>query len=218
MEVIALIFDMDGVIVDSTPIHTEAWRVYLERLGLSAENIGSRMLGKHNSDLVRDLFAHQPLTDEIIYEHGARKEELYRTMMSPVLEQYFVPGVREFILRHREKPLAVASNAEPANVDFVLDQAGMRPSFRAVISGYQVARPKPFPDIYLEAAKRLDCAPSQCVVFEDSSTGVQAARAAGAKVVGVTTTLAEIPNVDFTIRDFLDPAIEPWLQELVSSS
>ena len=74
--------------------------------------------------------------------------------------------------------MAVASNAEPANVDFVLDAAGLRPYFRAVLDGHQVSRPKPYPDIYLRAAEILGSVPAECVIFEDSLTGIRAARAA----------------------------------------
>ncbi len=121
MLVTALIFDMDGVIVDSTAIHTQAWRVYLKEHGLVVENIQSRMLGKHNDELVRDFFPTQELTRELILEHGNRKEAVYRNLMSPILEQKLVPGIREFILRHCDRPLGVATNAEPGNLNFVLD-------------------------------------------------------------------------------------------------
>jgi beta-phosphoglucomutase family hydrolase len=208
----ALIFDMDGVIVNSTPVHTRAWTAYLGELGLRAGNLSDRMLGKHNDEIVRDLLSAHPLTEELVAEHGRRKEALYRDMMAPVLEDNLVPGVREFIARYAEEPLAVATNAEAANVAFVLDRAGLRQYFRAIVDGQQVARPKPHPDIYLQAAKLLGVAPQDCIIFEDSLTGVEAARAAGARVVGLTTTLSDLPDVDLTIEDFFDPALEPWLR------
>jgi beta-phosphoglucomutase family hydrolase len=208
----ALIFDMDGVIVNSTPMHTRAWTAYLSDLGLPAGNLSDRMLGKHNDEIVRDLLASDLLTEELVVEHGKRKEALYRDMMAPVLEENLVPGVHQFIARYGETPLAVATNAEAANVAFVLDGAGLRQYFRVIIDGQQVARPKPHPDIYLEAARLLGVAPQDCIIFEDSLTGVEAARAAGARVVGLATTLSELPHVDLTIQDFLDPALEPWLQ------
>ena len=217
MLVTALIFDMDGVIVDSTAIHTQAWRVYLKEHGLVADNIENRMLGKHNDELVRDFFPADTLTDALVLEHGNRKEAVYRRLMAPVLEQRLVPGVREFILRHCHEPLGVATNAEPGNVNFVLDATGIRRCFGAIVDGHQVARPKPFPDIYLQVAKQLGYTPEECVVFEDSATGVRAARAAGMRVVGVSTTLVDLTDVDMTIRDFLDSRLEPWLQELTVS-
>ena len=202
---------MDGVIVDSTAIHTKAWQSYLRNHGLEFDDLPGRMLGKHNDELVRDLFAPEVLTQDVVFGHGARKEALYREMMTPVLEENLVPGVREFIVRHQDSALAVATNAELANLDFVLNAAGLRSLFRVLVHGHDVARPKPHPDIYLHAARMLGVTPQDCVVFEDSVTGVRAARAAGMRVVGVTTTLPSFDDVDLTIRDFLDPALEPWL-------
>jgi HAD superfamily hydrolase (TIGR01509 family) len=204
---------MDGVIVNSTTMHSRAWEAYLHQHGLRAPDLQSRMLGKHNDELVRDLFPKETLTEALICEHGRRKEALYREMMLPVLEENLVPGIREFILRHAGQPMGIATNAEPANVDCVLGSTSLSGYFRAIVSGSAV-RPKPFPDIYLRVADMLGYAPGDCVVFEDSMTGVQAALAAGAKVVGVTTTLSTFPDIDLTIRDFLDPGLEPWLHQL----
>jgi beta-phosphoglucomutase len=211
--VTALIFDMDGVIVNSTTMHIRAWEAYLQQHGLHAPDLESRMLGKHNDELVRDLFSKEMLTEALICEHGRRKEALYREMMLPVLEENLVPGIREFILRNAGQPMGIATNAELANVDFVLGTTGLSGYFRAIVNGSAV-RPKPFPDIYLRVADMLGYAPGDCVVFEDSMTGVQAAQDAGAKVVGVATTLSAFPDIDLTIRDFLDPGLEPWLQQL----
>jgi beta-phosphoglucomutase len=202
------------VIVDSTAIHTEAWIAYLREYGISADNLSARMLGRHNGELVRDLFGSQPLTDEDVFRHGSRKEAMYREIIRPVLHDKLVPGVLDFLKRYSHWPMGVATNAEPANVHFVLEAASLFPYFRAVVDGSQVERPKPHPDVFLKAAALLGHAPPDCVVFEDSLTGIEAARRSGARVVGLTTTMAEFPDVDLTIRDFLDPKLDPWLQAL----
>jgi len=208
-----MVFDMDGVIVDSTRVHTEAWRAYLDRQGVGAVDIGPRMLGKHNADIVRDFFGGAELSSEAVAAHGREKEKLYREMIGPKLQRLLVPGIREFLARHRDLPLAVASNAEPENVAFVLDNSGLRPCFHTVIDGHEVERPKPDPEIYLTAAARIGVSPADCLVFEDSHIGIAAAKAAGAKVVGVATTVSEFPQVDLTIRDFKDPELERWLRD-----
>ena len=205
---------MDGVIIDSTAIHVFAWKRYLEQHGLAFEDLGERMLGKHNNELVRDLFSGSELTDSEVFDHGANKEALYRELMAPVFDSKMVQGAAHFIRRHREIPMAVASNAERANVDFVLDTAGIRDAFRAVVSGQDVERPKPHPDIYFRAAELLAVSPSDCVVFEDSRTGVEAAHAAGMKVVGLLTTLSAFDNVELAIRSFADPELDAWLSSL----
>lgn len=206
---LAFLFDVDGVIVDSMPLHTEAWRVYMERLGRPVTGIEARMHGEHNDDLVVDFFG-QGLSREEIEHHGKAKESLYREMMAEQLNERLVPGVSAFLARHGERAMAVGSNAEPANVDFVLDGADLRKHFKAVVDGMQVERPKPHPDIYLRAADLIKVKPSHCVVFEDSPPGVEAARAAGARVVGVETH-KPLEHVDYRVRDFLDPGLDAWL-------
>ena len=213
----ALILDMDGVIVDSNPVHTEAWVRYLHLCGVSADHIHERMHGKRNDGIVRDLFGAE-LTAEEVFRHGADKERLYREMMGPQLAVRLVRGVRDFISRHSHGRLAVASNAERANVDFVLNNSGLRGYFSVIVDGHQVSRPKPAPDLYLKAAEMLGVEPSDCVVFEDSMTGIEAARLAGAIVVGVDTTDAKLSGVDLLIRDFADPGLEEWLARVLNGT
>lgn len=208
---------MDGVIVDSTNLHTRAWQQYLTNHGIEQDYIAERMLGKHNKDIVQEFFPGHELTADDIVRHGANKEALYRELMRPVIEDHLVPGVRQFLKRRTGARMAVASNAEPANVDFVLDVAGLRPYFQATASGQDVKRPKPAPDIYLYAARMLHADSSDCIVFEDSPTGVAAGLAAGMRVVGVLTTMQAFDNVELNIRDFEDPRLEEWLASLVVS-
>jgi beta-phosphoglucomutase len=211
----AFLFDLDGVIIDSMPLHTQAWSAYLEQLGLPAADatIASRMHGKRNDDIVAD-FVGRDLDPATVFEHGAAKERLYRQLMATRLKEHLVRGVEHFLARFEGVPMAVASNAEPANVDMVLDGAGLRSRFRVVVDGQQVDRPKPFPDVYLRAASLLEVNPLNCIVFEDSPTGVEAGRSAGMHVVGVQTHSADLRDVDLSIRDFEDPKLEAWLKAL----
>jgi beta-phosphoglucomutase family hydrolase len=213
MNDVAFLFDLDGVIIDSMPLHTQAWSAYLEQLGLPAADaaIESRMHGKRNDDIVAD-FIGRDLDPAAIFEHGAAKERLFRQLMAERLKEHLVRGIEQFLRRFEGVPMAVASNAEPANVDFVLDGAGLRPRFQAVVDGQQVDRPKPFPDVYLRAASLLDVSPGKCIVFEDSPAGIEAGRAAGMRVVGVQTHSADLADVDLSIHDFEDPRLEAWLR------
>jgi beta-phosphoglucomutase len=207
---------MDGVLVHSMPLHTLAWERYLAKLGIVVENLEQRMHGKRNSELVRDMIDAN-LPEQVVFRHGAEKEQLFRELMiEDGLSRYAVPGVREFLDRHSDLPKAVASNAEPQNIDFVLDRFSLRRYFPVTVNGMQVARPKPFPDVYLEAARQLNTVPARCIVFEDSPTGVEAARAAGMRVVGVETTPTKFHGVQLKITDFLDPALEPWMKAQIA--
>jgi beta-phosphoglucomutase len=211
----AMALDMDGVIVDSNPWHAKAWMLYNRRFGIDAgEALAERMYGRRNDEIVREFFG-PGLSPQEIAAHGAAKEELYREMSGPTLTETLVPGVREFLRRHAPEPVALATNAEPANVNFVLDGGGLRAYFRVVVDGHQVRHPKPHPEIYLRAAELLSVTPGNCIVFEDSFSGVEAARAAGARIVGVRTTHRELPGAGLEIDDFRDARLEAWVRAQV---
>ena len=207
---IALIFDLDGVIVDSMPLHTYSWKLYLERHGIDAPDMVEKMHGRRNDEIVTAFWGNE-LTPEENFRHGAAKEALWRELMEPELESHLVPGVRSFLNRYAEAPIGLGTNAEPANAAFVLSKANLSSMFNAIVDGMQVAKPKPWPDIYCRASDLLAVAPSNCIVFEDSPTGVQAAKAAGMRVVGIQTHM-ELVGVDFACRNFLDPALDAWLE------
>ena len=208
---IGLLFDMDGVLVHSMPLHTLAWERYLDSLGIRVENLEARMHGKRNSELVHELIGGD-LAEETVFAHGAEKERVFREMMlESGMEQYRIPGLLEFLDRHKDLPMAIGSNAEPANIDYILDNFWLRAYFKVTVNGHQVDRPKPFPDIYLKAAELLGLDAKECIVFEDSPTGVSAGLAAGMRVVGVETTPTKFEGVSISIKDFTDPALEKWL-------
>ena len=214
---IALIFDMDGVIVDSNPMHRQAWEVFNRRYRLeTTEEMHQRMYGKRNDQIVRDFFG-DGITAEEVDARGRAKEQLYREMMAGRTEEMLVPGLRAFLERHSGLPMAVGSNAEPENVAFVLEETGLRPYFRVVVDGHQVHNPKPHPDIYLRAAELLETEPANCIVFEDSHSGVAAALAAGMRVIGLRTTYGNLPGAVLTIDNFLCGDLEPWLQAQMRS-
>ena len=198
----ALIFDMDGVIVDSNPLHCESWVAFNRRYGLeTTDAMLQRMYGKRNDQIVRDFFG-EHLASEEVDTRGRAKEQLYREMVGERIESMLVPGLRDFLARHQHLPLAVASNAEPENVSFVLEKSGLRHYFPVVVDGHQVNRPKPFPDVYLRAAELLGVDQADCVVFEDSPSGAAAAIAAGMQVIGLSTTYVNLQGAVLTIDNF----------------
>jgi HAD superfamily hydrolase (TIGR01549 family) len=208
----AFIFDLDGVLVHSMPLHVEAWRQYLETAGIPVEDLEGAMHGKRNSELVRQWFGDH-VTEDLVLGHGVAKERLWRELMlKEGIDRYRVLGINDFLERYRDLPMAVGSNAELENIDFVLDRFNLRPYFKVVVNGYQVTHAKPAPDIYLKAAERLEIEPPRCIVFEDSPVGIAAAHAAGMRVVGIQTTVEELEDVDLRVKDFLDPALDAWLQ------
>jgi HAD superfamily hydrolase (TIGR01509 family) len=169
-----------------------------------------RMYGRRNDQIVRDFYGDN-LTDEEVIARGAAKEQLYREMVAAGVNDMLVPGIKEFLDRHASLPMALATNGERANVDFLLEKAGLRSHFSVVIDGHQVQHPKPDPEIYLLAAAQLKTAPSQCIVFEDSYTGVSAAVAAGMRVVGIRTTHGNLPGTSITVDNFRSGELTSWL-------
>lgn len=209
---LALLFDMDGVIVDSNPVHRESWALFNRRYGVeTTAAMHLRMYGKRNDDIVRDFFG-DGLPPEEVAARGKAKERLYREIISDRIEEILVPGLRGFLQKYSDVPMGLASNAESENIDFLLDRAGLRPYFRVVVDGQQVRNPKPHPDIYLRAAELLGVPPANCVVFEDSHSGVAAGVAAGMRVIGLRTTEDNLPGTHLTIDNFLSTDLEPWLQ------
>jgi beta-phosphoglucomutase len=207
---LGLVFDMDGVLIHSNPVHVRAWEIFNRRYGLeTTPSMLRQMYGRRNDELIREFFP--GLTAEEVRARGAAKEELYREMVGGRIEEILVPGLRPFLESHRRSPMAVASNAESANVAFVLDQAKLRQYFRVVVDGHQVRHPKPHPEIYLLTAALLGIPTQDCVVFEDSLFGVQAARASGSRVVGLLTTHEDLPGADLKIDNFSSGNLCEWL-------
>ena len=134
-----MIFDMDGVIVDSMPLHLLAWKQYLHTLGVDISDLERRMHGKRNTELVWD-FLGKSVPEEVAVEHGAAKERLFRELMSADhASDFSVVGVNQFLLRYSDVPKAIGSNGEPQNVEFTLDRLGLR-SFFPVTVPWCIAR------------------------------------------------------------------------------
>jgi beta-phosphoglucomutase len=187
------------------------------RYGLeTTEEMHQFMYGKRNDQIVRDFYG-DGITVEEVGTRGRAKERLYREMMAGRTEEMLVPGLRAFLERHRDLPMGVGSNAEPENVAFVLDEAGLRRYFRVVVDGHQVHHPKPHPEVYLRVAELLETEPANCIVFEDSHSGAAAAVAAGMRVIGLCTTFVNLPGAVFTIDNFLSGDLESWLQAQMPS-
>jgi HAD superfamily hydrolase (TIGR01509 family) len=169
------------------------------------------MYGKRNDAIIRGFFG-EMLPVEEVRSRGAAKEALYREMIQDWLEEVLVPGVRQFLEDYADSPKALTSNAEPENIDFLLNGARLRHCFQVVVNGHMVENPKPHPKIYLRTSDLLGVAPANCIVFEDSYTGVAAALSAGMRVLGLRTTHAHLPGTVLDIDNFLSGELSRWLR------
>lgn len=203
----AVIFDMDGVIVDNRDIHIDAFRILADRYGVAFGAAGLEwMYGRGNDTIIPRLFPAEVVDRAGLAELGREKEAIYRE----IYRDHVVParGLLSLLNELRDNGLtcAVGSSAPKRNVDFVLDRCGIADYFSVVVTGDMVEFRKPDPSIFLMASSRLGVAAAECLVFEDSAAGIQAARSAGMPVIALATTLTteQLAGVHdgLTIPDF----------------
>ena len=203
------IFDMDGVIIDSNPFHKISLKQFCAQHGytLTEQQLIEKIYGRTNNEWIAAVFGN--IGKERITQLGEEKEALFRDLYQHDIKP--LDGLPDFLAQldeHRYRR-AIATSAPRSNVDFVLDKTGITSFFDIILDQADVTRGKPDPEIYQKAARAVDLDPGHCIVFEDSLSGIQAAKAAGCKVVGVTTThtAAEMQLVDLVIDNFtgLDP-------------
>lgn len=179
----ALIFDCDGTLTDSMPVHYVAWRRTMDRWGIEFPEDRFYSLGGMPSDRIVRLLADEQGKSLDIAVAAAQKEEEFLTMLSRL--EPIDPVVR--VARHffGQLPMAVASGGFREIIRLQLQQIGVQELFSVVVTAEDTERHKPHPDVFLEAAARLQAAPAECLVYEDSDLGIQAAIAAGMDYVDI---------------------------------
>lgn len=205
----AFLFDMDGVIVDSNPVHKIALKQFCEEHGfhLTEEQLHTKIYGRTNKDWIPVVFG--DITKEQIARYAAEKEKLFRDLYAGTIEP--LKGLLPFLQKLDNYGLqrAIATSAPRENVDFTLEKTGVGSYFQVILDESFVERGKPDPDIYLKTAAALGYDPKNCIVLEDSISGVKSGKSAGCKVVALTTTHTkeELTEADMAIPDFdgLDP-------------
>lgn len=205
----AFLFDMDGVIIDSNPVHKIALKQFCEKHGhkLEEDQLREKIYGRTNKDWIPAVFG--PISSELIAQYGREKEALFRELYASTIKP--VDGLVEFLEKLNRHGLerAIATSAPRENVDFTLEKTGTTKYFDTILDESFVNRGKPDPEIYIKTAAALDYPAKQCIVLEDSLSGVKSGKAAGCKVVAITTThtAEELNEADMIIKDFvgLDP-------------
>lgn len=182
-----VIFDIDGVLIDSYQAHFQSWRAMLQRHGLDVtEDQFRKTFGRTNEDIfARDFPSFRPEDYDAL---GDEKEAAYREIIR--LDFPAMDGASELIaaLHAAGATLAVGSSAPPENVDVVMKNLPGAEHIAAATHGKEVSRGKPDPEVFLTSADKIGIAPTQCVVVEDAPAGVAAGKAAGAKVIAITGT------------------------------
>jgi beta-phosphoglucomutase family hydrolase len=181
------IFDCDGTLADTMPLHYRAWtRIVAELGGTFPKELFYQLGGKPTAQILTLLRDERGLIVGDVQEAAERKERYFLEMIDQVKPIEAVVEIAR--RRHGIKPMAVASGGFRRQIEQTLDALGIRSLFNTVVCVEDYARGKPFPDPFLEAARRLRVPPTECLVFEDSPLGIQAAQAAGMQFVFVPRT------------------------------
>ncbi len=212
-----VIFDFNGTLFFDTPKHELAWREYAMRLcgrEVLEEEFSRYVHGRTNAEILKYFVGEQISADEI-FLHSEAKEELYRELcLADIDSLQLAQGAEQLLdeLKSRGIPMAIATSSGKTNSDFYVEQFGLNRWFDKATFVYNDGsfRSKPHPDIYLHAAKVIGVAPSDCTIFEDMPSGIEAARSAGAgRIIAVASALdreflANFEGVDEVIGDYTE--------------
>jgi HAD superfamily hydrolase (TIGR01509 family) len=210
-----IVFDMDGVLIDSHPIHRRAWRKFLATVGTNVgeEELGFILEGRRREEILRHFLGDLP--DSKIAEYGHQKDQFFEEHFGDVR---LIPGVRQFLetLEVAGLKAAIATSASSVRTWGTLRRLELDKKFTTVVTGDDVDAGKPDPAVYELASKRMNLIPQKLLVLEDALCGVQAAKSAGMRCVGVSTNgraeMLRQCGAEFVIPDFLDESIEKLLQ------
>lgn len=202
----AVIFDMDGVLVDSEPLHQQAFETLFEELGKKHNHgiVFHEYYGRSDRALLRDFIDKHKLPDELedLTQRKLKVFLKYLRERRPVFEELhqLIPELK------KHYKLGVASSSQHVVIDVVMEISGLRTHFDTIVGFEDIRFTKPDPEIYFTAAKRLGVRPSQCCVIEDAALGVQAAKMAGMTCIGLTTSLPpeKLKQADLIARTYED--------------
>jgi len=213
-----VIFDMDGVLIDSYEAHKRSWQRMAAEYGLEmTDEQFAATFGRKSRQIILQLWRDR-IEPQRADEMDARKEEIFREIIREHLP--VMPGAVELLkqLAAEGFQLGIGSSGPPQNVHLVIDKLDIRDLLHGVVTGTDVARGKPDPQVFLLTAQKMAIAPDRCAVVEDAAHGITAAKRAGMKAVGLTGTATreQLADADLVIDDLheLDP---PRLAELIDA-
>lgn len=210
----AFLFDMNGTMIDDMQYHTRAWHKVLNELGagLTLEQTKEHMYGKAEEMFDR-IFGPGKFSDQELHATIMNKELAYQEVFRPHLK--LINGLGAFLQKAKAAgiDLAIGTAAPKTNVDYVMEGLQLRSLFPVIIGAEDVRTSKPDPEVFETAARGLKVAPEQCVVFEDSPKGVEAARRGGMKAVVITSfhqaeDFAHLDNVLMCVADYTDARLD----------
>jgi len=215
----ALIFDMDGTMIDSMGHHAQSWSVFAQRHGLQVDlaDLMRRTTGRTGAECMRELFQ-RPIADDEAWALIAEKEAIYRELFGPVFAE--VAGFSAFCAQAQAKGLkiGVGTAGDQHNIAFALMHLKLATPPLAVVGGDEGLAGKPEPAIFLEVARRINATAKNCIVFEDAPFGIEAARRAGMRAVAICTSHSASqlagPHVLTAAENYLDLLESNFLETL----
>lgn len=184
----ALIFDLDGVLVDSAKYHYLAWNAVAEALGFKfTEKDNERLKGVSRMKSLEILLEIGGIimSEEMKEKTASEKNEHYRRLISTMTPEEILPGVEDFLKEVKTAGILTAIGSASKNTPLIMERTNLSKYFDAVADGTMVSKAKPDPEVFLKGAELLGVPPSECIVFEDAEAGVEAAHNAGMKAVGI---------------------------------
>lgn len=206
-----VIFDMDGVLIDSHPVHRLAWRKFLATLGknVSEKQLDFILEGRRRNEILRFFLG--DISEDAIAEYGRRKEDFFQQNFQDVK---LVPGISAFleVLQHAGMKTGIATSASSYRTRQTLELLHLQNTFATVVTADEVTEGKPNPEVYQLAAQRMSLHPEQLLVMEDAPSGIQAARSAGIRCIGVSNSdrasALRQAGADCVIPDFVGLSID----------
>ncbi|GAB3922398.1 beta-phosphoglucomutase [Larkinella terrae] len=188
MPIKALLFDLDGVIVDTAIYHYQAWRRMANTLGFDiSEEFNEQLKGISRTESLEIILAHggKTVSEEQKLELATRKNEWYLELVSQMTPANILPGVPAFFEAVKAAQLKTALGSVSKNARLILERIGMLDDFDAIIDGTKITRGKPDPEVFLKGAAELGAQPDECVVFEDAVAGIEAAKRGDMLAIGI---------------------------------
>lgn len=216
----ALLFDLDGTLVDTDHLHLDAFNLLFAEHGFQVDRptYTAKIMGKPNSGIAETFLPH--LARDAALTLLARKEEAYRSMVGDLAP---IAGLTELLdwADAEGIPCGVVTNAPRANAELVLDGLGLAHRFETLVIGDELAQAKPHPLPYLTGLERLGALPAQSVAFEDSPSGMQAALGAGLTLVGLATSLPpdtmQGHGAHLAVKDYHDPRVRALIAQRLAA-
>lgn len=195
------LFDLDGVIVDTAVFHFQAWRRLAQKLGGDfTEEQNEQLKGVSRVDSLKKIieWTGASVSDEEFQTLMVEKNEWYLELVQGLGPQDALPGALNFLQTAYDQGVKIALGSASKNAPMILEKLGITPLFTAIIDGNNVVNGKPHPEVFLKGAEALGLEPSECVVFEDSIAGVQAAKTGGMSSVGIGDAETLQADIHFT--------------------